>query len=48
MLEAENTLYKAEAQMRKGQLSEAATTINTGTRTTRGVLPEVSGTEKMK
>ena len=42
MLEAENTLYKAEAQMRKGLLTEAAATINAGTRVTRGQLPAVA------
>lgn len=45
MLVAENTLYKAEAQMRKSLLTEAAATINAGTRTTRGELPDVAATE---
>jgi hypothetical protein len=42
MLKAENDLYKAEAQMRLGDLSGAAATINAGTRTSRGTLPNIA------
>lgn len=39
---AENQLYKAEAQMRTGDLAGAASTINAGSRTLRGKLPNVT------
>jgi hypothetical protein len=42
MLKAENDLYKAEAQMRLGDLAGAAATINAGTRTSRGTLPNIA------
>ena len=38
---AENDMYKAEALAYTGNLAEAASIINAGTRTTRGQLPEV-------
>lgn len=42
MLKVENDLYKAEAQMRLGDLSGAAATINAGSRSVRGNLPNIS------
>lgn len=41
-LKAENDLYIAEALAKTNSLSEAASVINAGTRTTRGRLPEVA------
>ncbi|MFI2741534.1 hypothetical protein ACG2LH_02230 [Zhouia sp. PK063] len=41
LLKAENDLYKAEAMLRLGNLSGAASIINAGTRTTRGELPNI-------
>lgn len=43
---AENDLYKAEAQMRLGDLTAAAATINAGSRTLRGELPNVQPTKE--
>ncbi len=42
MLKAENDLYKAEAQMRTGNLAGAAGTINAGSRSTRGGLAAIT------
>ena len=42
LLKAENDMYKAEAQMRLGDLAGAAATINAGTRTNRGGLSNVA------
>jgi len=42
MLKAENDMYKAEAQLRLGDLAGAAATINAGTRTNRGGLGNVA------
>lgn len=41
-LKAENDLYKAEAYLRKGMLTDAASIINTGTRVSRGNLSQIS------
>jgi len=44
-LKAENDLYKAEAYLRQGMLTEAAAEVNSSTRTTRGNLPAVAANE---
>lgn len=44
MLKAENDLYKAEAQLRTGDLAGAAATINAGSRSLRGNLPAIGAT----
>ena len=41
---AENDMYKAEALLRLNRYSEAAAVINSGTRTTRGQLPNIGTT----
>lgn len=41
---AENDMYKAEALLRLNRYSEAAAVINSGTRTTRGELPNIGTT----
>ena len=41
-LKAENDLYIAEGLAKTNKLAEAAAIINSGTRTTRGKLPEIS------
>ncbi|SDK92720.1 hypothetical protein SAMN04488034_101939 [Salinimicrobium catena] len=42
MLQAENELYKAEAYLQLGMISEAAATINASSRVLRGELPPVA------
>lgn len=42
MLQAENELYKAEAHLRLGNLTEAANAINSSSRVLRGELPPVA------
>lgn len=42
MRKAEIDLFKAEANLRLGQLNEAAAVINAGTRVTRGNLPPIA------
>lgn len=44
MLKAENDLYKAEAQLMTGDLSGAASTLNSGTRSSRGGLAPIGST----
>lgn len=44
MLQAENQLYLAEAQLRLGNVDEAANTINSGSRVERGGLAPVEAT----
>jgi len=43
---AENDLLMAEAYLNLGQLSEASTVINNGTRVTRGNLPQVGSSKE--
>lgn len=46
MLQAENELYKAEAHLHLGNLSEAAAAINESSRVLRGGLPPVAENEE--